>query len=376
MGMHRSNRQEMKLIGFSFFLLLVHTFRGIEGDVQCGDSNTVPHCMYCIFASPPATPGIDMQNCNTSLHCMLNDDSSVCVRRPTEAPTLPVDASDDSSSEDIGQAVLPSPPEDISQGILSKIKVSLRRNVEEPIRRYGVQVKVCNGESCCRTNTTRSREGIITFVSAFNNLGDCGQLRISQDLSVTVLKSSREYYLLDPLIVTVTFGDGSIFKKQDAIPCGLWSSWYCRTTFRPLQWGFTYRDMQQTRSRVIPTQAVPAVQCPEVVNPNANACPRANVRVHGQKQQQERKSCYYQVCETVSTDLSLIGDGEDGLGTGGYCAPTAQPQDQYIFCCDLKSYFAYPNTTAAGDFRRKNPEDIKFPECETMINDHPTPYNI
>merc|ERR1712037_974723 len=175
MGMHRSNRQEMKLIGFSFFLLLVHTFRGIEGDVQCGDSNTVPHCMYCIFASPPATPGIDMQNCITSLHCMLNDDSSVCVRRP----------------------------------------------------------------------------------------------------------------------------------------------------------------------------AVPAVQCPEV--------------------------CYYQVCKTFAADLSRIGDGEDGLGTGGYCAPTAEPNYQYIYCCDLRSYFTHPNITAAGDFRPKKPEDIKFPECSRMINDLPTP---
>jgi hypothetical protein len=373
----------MKLIGFSFFLLLVQTFRGIEGDVQCGDNNTVPNCRICLFTTPPAPLGIDPQNCNTSLDCMLNDDSSDCVRRPTEAAALPVDAEDSntnpsSSSEanlapsapdHTGQELLVSSTEDI----LSKIKVGLRRNVEGRIRQYGVQVEVCNGENCCRTDTVFGRGGILTFVSAFNNLGNCGQLRRSQDLSVTVLKSGREYYLLDPLFVTIIFDDGSIFKKQDVIRCGRWSSLWCEPTFIPLHWGRTYRDMQQTGSRVIPTQAVPAAQCPEVVNPNANACPRANVRVHRQKQQQERKSCYYQVCETVSTDLSRLGDGEDGLGTGGYCAPTAQPQDQYIFCCDLESYFTHPNKTAAGDFRPKNPEDIKFPECSQMINDHPTP---
>ena len=81
--MQRSSGQEMKLISFSFFLLLLQTFRGIDGDVRCGDNHTVPSCRLCLFASPPAPLGIDRQNCNTSPDCMLNDDSSMCVMRPT-----------------------------------------------------------------------------------------------------------------------------------------------------------------------------------------------------------------------------------------------------------------------------------------------------
>jgi len=412
----------MKLLSFSFFLFLVQTFPGIEGDVRCADNHSVPNCRLCLLASPPAPLGIDRQNCNASPDCMLSDNGSQCVRKRQTLPTVPEDAEedsntaptgDDSSSEDtlapstpeddgeelllsgaedigqepfptatedidqdllpIGQNLLPTAPADIGQGYLSMIKVSLTPNVDEPIRQYGVQVQVCNGVNCCRTDAAFSRGGILTFASAFDNFRNCGQLRRRRDLSVAVVKSSQEYYLVDPLSVTITFGDGSAFRKQNVISCGLWSSWSCRPGFRRLQWGVLYTDMQQTRSQTIPTQAVPAPRCPEVTNPNANACPRANVRVH-EVLQQEWRSCYYQRCETVATDLSRIPNGEDGLGTGGYCAPSAELKPRYVFCCELRSYFTLPTRNEAGDaYIRKNATEIKFPECSVMIEDHPVP---
>ena len=317
--MQRSSGQEMKLISFSFFLLLLQTLRGIEGDVQCGNNNSVSNCRFCLLASPPAPFGIDMRNCNASPDCMLNDDSSDCVNRPTQPSSLPVDAEDNdtnptsngsssapsapeqtgqeplvSATEEIGEELLPSAPADIGQGFLSTIKVSLTPNMNEPIRQYGVQVQVCNGENCCRTDPVFSRGGILTFTSAFNNFANCGQVRRRRDLSVMVVKSSQEYYPLHLNSVTITFGDGSAFRKQADWTSCRWTDWNCQPQIIPLQWGVTYGYMHQIRSQAIPTQAPPAPQCPEVINPNANACPRANVRVHQMKRRQERRSCYYQ----------------------------------------------------------------------------------
>merc|ERR1712212_1457149 len=146
----RSNRQEMKLFSFSFFFLLVQTLQGIEGNVQCGDNNFVPTRRFCYFTSPPAAPVVDRENCATSADCMLNEDSSRCVRRSdnlsTQPPVLPVNAdgidttsdeavnaddsdtnpmSDEGSSED---NPVPSSPGQ-QQVFLSSIKVNVRRNV-------------------------------------------------------------------------------------------------------------------------------------------------------------------------------------------------------------------------------------------------------
>ena len=47
---------------------------------------------------------------------------------------------------------------------------------------------------------------------------------------------------------------------------------------------------------------------------------------------------------------------------------------QYEYCCDLESYFTYPNPNINqdGSYKEKDPEHIKFPRCDVMIP-HPTP---
>ena len=65
--------------------------------------------------------------------------------------------------------------------------------------------------------------------------------------------------------------------------------------------------------------------------------------------------------------------GEGGLGTGGFCEPTAEAKEQYIYCCNLESYFTLPTLNADGSgFVEKDPEEIKFPRCSIMIP-HPIP---
>ena len=80
-------------------------------------------------------------------------------------------------------------------------------------------------------------------------------------------------------------------------------------------------------------------------------------------------------CETLSADLSSIAVGEEGLGTGGYCAPSARPKEQFIYCCELESYFTINERNAAGMLIPRPSEDVKFPRCSVMINDHPRMIN-
>ena len=296
----------MKLFSFSFFFLLVQTWQGIEGNVQCGDNNFVPNCRFCYFTSPPAAPLVDRENCNTSPDCKLNEDSSGCVSRsenlPSQAPVLP-DNADDSDTNPTSDKVsseenlVPSSPEYFGQQevFLSRIKVHVRRNVGRHMRQFGLRVGVCNGRNCCLSGTVRSRGGIVTFASAFNNLGSCGQLPKNQEVSMKVFKSTQENYPLDLMRVTITFDDGSVFRKQNRIPCRFWWNCASQAEFSPLAWEHHYRNLNQVRGQqAAPRQVVLPAQCPEVTNPSANACPRVNVRVHQQKGERERKSCYYQ----------------------------------------------------------------------------------
>jgi len=364
-------------------------FVGIEGsDVRCGDNNVASDCTLCYYTFPPARPAISMENCINSQDCKLKEDFSGCIRKSdnSSAPAspIPVDADENSTTTDppsdnptLEEEMSPSIPQQFAP-FLSRIEISLRNPTSMPIRKMGFQVQVCNYRNCCNSKTMKSRGGIVTFASAFDNLGNCGHLQKDQAISVQVLKTTQQRYpLLKLMRLAVVFDDGSVFKKQKIVSCWAWEN--CgRNGLRaePLRWGFEYSNLRQNRYQENRReQAVPEVQCPEVTNATLNSCPRINVRVHRKKEQMEMKSCYYQRCQSFTEDLSTIAIGRDGLGTGGYCAPTQEPEDQYIYCCDLESYFTIPTRDADGRYISKNTEDIKFPRCisSAMKDDHPVP---
>jgi len=382
--MQMSSKRVMRLLSFSLFSQLALAFVGIEGsDVRCGDNNVASDCTFCYYTFPPAMAAISMENCVNSQDCKLKEDFSGCIRKSdntsASASPIPVDTHDNSTdppsdNTTIEEDMSPSIPQQFAP-FLSRIEISLRNPTNMPIRKIGFHVQVCNYRNCCNSKTMKSRGGIITFASVFDNLGNCGHLQKDQAISVQVLKTTRERSPLDLMRLAVVFDDGSVFKKQKIVSCWMWENCgrYGQRAV-PLRWGSEYSNLRQNRHQGARRElAVPDVQCPEVTNPTLNACPRINVRVHRQKEQMEMKSCYYQRCRTFTEDLTTIAVGRDGLGTGGYCAPTQEPEDQYIYCCDLESYFTFPNADANGDYISKNPEDIKFPRCDVMKDDHTVP---
>jgi len=360
--MHRGNRLEMKLFSFSFFLLLVQTFQGIEGDVVCGKNNREPSCRTCLLSpeGPLQAPRIDLENCNTSPDCMLNENSTNCVTRSENLLFSPTNANNSNTNNTSSESNLAtSSPREI---FISMIKVNMRQKRARPIRQFGLQVQVCNERRCCPSHTVNTdvrTRSTISFASAIGNLGACETLPFNQTVGVMVYMTTHEepQEKFDLLSVTVSFDDGSVFKKE----ASYWS-------LKKLEWGHFYQKRIVTRGNRR-EEAIPVAHCPAN---NANACPRRNVRVHGRKDHRERKYCYYQNCETFSADLSTLANGHEGLGTGGYCMPMPEPEAQYIFCCDLESYFTYPTLDPYGQYVKKDPEDIKFPRCSHMIP-HPIP---
>ena len=310
----------MKLFSFPIFFLLAQTLQVIEGEVQCGNNNAVSSCFYCMF-NPEANPPVDSENCDTSPDCMLNTDSSRCVPRPensssedlvpsvirpVEPPVLPANPAE-APEAPVNNHVLPLDADnsDTNQEVfLSRIKVDLRQPDQQwSDDQFGFEVRVCNERyHCCRSGNELTQiwdEGgstqSIMFGARFNNLGNCGDIAKDQTLDITVFRTT-EGYRPNLMSVTITFEDGSVFRKRAfSRSCNLWQR--CETHPQPLLWNNLYSDVPENipsgnrRPRVEP---LPAAQCPDVHNPSANLCPKDNVRVLRTRPQRERKFCYYQ----------------------------------------------------------------------------------
>merc|ERR1712127_542578 len=100
---------------------------------------------------------------------------------------------------------------------------------------------------------------------------------------------------------------------------------------------------------------LPPASCPRQ---DENSCPRQDVIAHRRKAD-DRKSCYYQECDSLSADLATIAT--EDLGTGGYCraTPTRPANPQYSYCCNLEQYFTFLNETERPG--------IRFQRCDSMI---------
>ena len=128
------------------------------------------------------------------------------------------------------------------------------------------------------------------FGARYNNLGNCGDLAKDQTLKVTVFQTTQGYHP-ELMRVTITFGDGSVFRKQELARS--FSSYY-QLQPQPLPWNVPFSDVRESVNRRSRVEPPPAAQCPDVHNPSANVCPKDNVRVLRTKPQRERKFCYYQ----------------------------------------------------------------------------------
>jgi len=240
--------------------------------------------------------------------------------------------------------------EEEATSVLTSVKMEITNpNIYSFPPLFSFFAEVCVESRCCTTGVLRKRSGVFTFSENFRNLGNCGQLRREQNEGVTIKARTMEQTDLQIMKMEVQFDDGTLMVAENPR-----SYWRWRRT--PLAWGVA-KDMTESSQRVGRRIALPESQCPEDVSPSSNACPKANVRVHA-RLPDAPKFCYYQVCETFSSDLSLVGTGE--LGTGGYCVPEHQMKPQYQYCCDLQQYF----TTLEEEPRPS--QDIAFPRCNIM----------
>jgi len=267
--------------------------------------------------------------------CSLKTNST---EMPTSAETSATSSNTNQNSEEEATSVLAS----------VKMEITNPNSYSYPPI-FSFFAEVCVESRCCTTGVLRKRSGVFTFSENFRNLGNCGQLRREQNEGVTIKARTMEQTDLQIMKMEVQFDDGTLMVAENPR-----SYWRWRRT--PLAWGVA-KDMTESSQRVGRRIALPESQCPEDVSPSSNACPKANVRVHA-RLPDAPKFCYYQVCETFSSDLSLVGTGE--LGTGGYCVPEHQMKPQYQYCCDLQQYF----TTLEEEPRPS--QDIAFPRCNIM----------
>ena len=171
---------------------------------------------------------------------------------------------------------------------LTEITVNIvNTNSQRRPSKIGFKAEVCVENNCCQTAVLFKRGGFFKFSGVFQNLGECSQIMKDENKEVRVraIRTSRGRTSLQVLSITARFYDGSLLIAEDVR-----EDWWGRSQQYYLSWG---RSRGTRLTDVGVGTNLPNPHCPEILTPNANVCPKANIRVHD-RLQDERKFCYYQ----------------------------------------------------------------------------------
>lgn len=307
--------------------ICVEASRDAEPDIRvsCGDGRMANECIDCPFDSETRRDNItrcsgDCEIKNSTTGAQFCGD--VTRRDPVTAPP---------------------PLGDRLEEVVVSIWSSGRRR-PDAIR---VHAKICVGDNCCKTDTRETRGGLLKFSRAFQNFGNCSELkkRGNENVHLQVLKSGS----ITPLRVfdvVASFGEYL----------------YIATTYSGIiGWGVFSRTTESEAAEA--PISFPPTQCPGDEKSVINTCPKEHVRVLKQLPA-ARKFCIYQGCDAFSADLSIINIGQ--LGSGGFCVERKGLFPQHKYCCDLDQYFTDYNWTT-GFFVDKENSQIAFPRCHESI---------